>query len=138
LGWFDVARPLVSDYPPGWSEYQRFRDDFIAILDPRFYTPEWLDGEIWSGRLRLFSCADSAIIVAVKPYPTGALELHGMAATGNQRSIVDVLIPQACAWGTAIGCIEASIESRPAWQRVMGRHGWQLSQVKMVKPLTAG
>jgi hypothetical protein len=104
--------------PPGWWEYLRFRERFGAILDPQFYTLEWLDGEIWSGRMRLFSNADSAIIVSLKSYPTGALELHVQAATGNLQSVLD-LIPQFENWARSMGCIVAAVESRPGWGRVM-------------------
>lgn len=65
------------------------------------------------------SCKDAASVFAVKSYPTGALELHGMAAVGNLRSIVTDLIPQAEIIGRELGCIVAVIESRPAWSRVM-------------------
>ncbi|MFD1104579.1 hypothetical protein [Sphingobium olei] len=129
-----MATALVAD-PPGWAEYLRFRGGFLSLLDPRKYTAAWLDGEVWSGRIILFSGADSAILVRVKPYPTGFLSLEGEAATGNLSEIVGHLIPQAIAFGRSIGCGEAVIESRSGWAKVMRKHGWQLHQQRLTLDL---
>lgn len=122
-----MASALV-DVPAFWAEYQRFRDAFVDILDPVFYTPEWLDGEVWSGRMRLFSCEQSAILVSIKSYPTGALELHGQAAVGELETIRSKLIPSSVKWAKDLGCVCTVIESRPGWGKVMKADGFDLYQ----------
>lgn len=102
-----------------WEAYQPFRFGFISILDPRFYTPEWLDGEVYTGTYKLFTTDDAAILVELKVYPTELMEVHGVAATGDMGSIVSVLIPQAEQWGREQGAEFASIASRPGWARVL-------------------
>lgn len=128
----DTVEPSVASHP-GWDEYLRWRDDFAAILDPRFYSLEWLDGEVWSGRIRLFSSAKSAILVMLKAYPTGAIELHGMAATGELNDLLSSTIPQSENWAKGLGAICAVIESRDAWSRVMGEHGYGKYQTAIRK-----
>ena len=122
--------------PPGWDEYLRWRDDFAAILDPRFYTVEWLDGEVWSGRIRLFSGPNSCILASIKPYPTGALELHVMAATGELNEIISSTIVSVETWARSIGCIVAVIESRAGWLKVMKASGYKLHQTAIRKELS--
>lgn len=134
MGRGGMASALV-EVPAFWAEYQRFRDAFVDILDPVFYTPEWLDGEVWSGRMRLFSCEQSAILVSLKPYPTGVVELHGQLATGKLIEIVSTLIPLAAQWAASHGATSAVIESRPGWSKVMASHGYQLEQVSLRKAL---
>ncbi|WP_370309306.1 hypothetical protein [Sphingobium abikonense] len=120
--------------PPGWSDYLRWRAAFAAILDPRFYTIEWLDGEVWSGRIRLFSSEKSAILCALKPYPTGAIVLEGMAAAG-ELSDIKPTIAIAEEWGRSIGCVCAEIASRPGWAKVMREDGYDIHQIAIRKAL---
>ena len=129
-----MATALVT--VPGWDEYLRWRDDFAAILDPRFYTVEWLDGEVWSGRIRLFSGPNSCILASIKPYPTGALELHVMAATGELNELISSTIVSVETWARSIGCIVAVIESRAGWLKVMKASGYKLHQTAIRKELS--
>lgn len=122
--------------PPGWSEYQRFRSGFISILDPELYTESWLDGEVWSGRFRLFSHADSAILVSLKAYPTGVREMHVEAAVGELSQLIGPTILLAENWARSIGCRFARIESREGWSRVMKRKGYLLYQTAIRKELS--
>lgn len=119
----------------GAVTYLAFRDSFVGLLDPRFYTAEWLDQEVASGRIRCLASSDAAILVSVKTYPTGAKELHFMAAAGDVRALVNDLAPQAEAWGRKQGCIVAVIESREGWQRIMKSSGYGLYQVGLRKEL---
>lgn len=105
------------DFP--MMDYLDFRAGFASIIDPRFYTIEWLDQQVWAGFARCWACDDAAIIAEVKTYPTGATEVHGIAATGNLESIVNTLIPLAEEWGRSMGCITASISSRPGWVKAL-------------------
>lgn len=115
--------------------YLHFRDGFASILDPRFYTIEWLDGQIWAGLARVWATSDACILVEVKTYPTGATEIHGLAAVGNMDSIIKQLIPQAEAWGRSIGCVSASIASRSGWVRALKSSGYELHQCEIRKDL---
>ena len=114
--------------------YERFRQDFYGLLDPRFYTPEWLDAQVWCGTFRVFGNDDACILVSLKTYPTGAYELHGEAAAGDLGAITD-LIRRAEDWGRSIGCVSASIASREGWARHLAKDGWQTHQVVLRKEL---
>jgi hypothetical protein len=83
--------------------YQHWRQAFADMLDPRTHTPEWLDGEVTEGRIKCWATPDAAIIAEIKTYPTGARELHGLAAVGHMVTIVGELIPLAEKWGTQDG-----------------------------------
>jgi len=118
---------------PVWDEYMRFRHMFADVLDPDYYPLEWLDGQIWSGKMRLFTTAESAIIVSIKTYPSGLQELVGEVAAGELRDIVSALIPQSIEWAKSLGCRVAEISSRPAWSRIMRNDGWDTYQVTLKK-----
>jgi hypothetical protein len=116
----------------GWP---RWRDAFAAILDARFYTLEWLDGEVAAGRATLIAGDHAAVLIGVRAYPGGAREVHGLAAAGALDEIVAQLIPAAEAWGRANGCIVATIESRPGWARALRNRGYALHQLGLRKEL---
>lgn len=117
------------------DEYLRFRDGFASILDERFYYIEWLDKQFTSGAYTLFTCPDAAAFVEIKTYPTGAREVHGVAATGNLASIVSDIIPRVEAYGREQGCIVFGIESRIGWSRLMKPHGFEHYQTTIRKEL---
>ena len=117
------------------DRYVLWRDGFASILDPRFYTIDWLDGQVWAGFTKVFAADDACIVTEVKIYPTGAREVHGIAAVGSMDSIIDQLIPQAEAWGRSLGCITASIASRPGWIKALKPHGYELHQCEIRKDL---
>lgn len=117
MGREHLERSLVG--PFGWVEYQRWRSIFHDMLDRRFYTPEYLDGEVATGRFVLFASETGAILASIKRYPTGLLEVQGEAATGNLRELSRKLIPAINDWAKSIGCESSQIQSRPGWSRVM-------------------
>jgi hypothetical protein len=117
------------------ARWQHWRPAFLSLVDPRFYTPEWLDAEIASERIRMIEGDRAAILVTIRTYPTGAAEIHGMAAAGDLSEIVDALIPRAEAWGRAIGCVVATIDSREGWARVLKPRGYAVHQVCLRKEL---
>lgn len=125
----------MADAVVDWPEYLRFRDAFAAVLDPRFYTIEWLDGEVACGRMHLLSTAHSAILFSVKKYPTGAKELHGELATGELPEIISALIPLAEKFGKENGCTTAVIQSREGWVSAMRQHGYEVYQTAIRKAL---
>lgn len=118
-----------------YADYQRFRSRFADILDPRFYSIEWLDLQVMTGKFRLFTADDSAILVSVKTYPTGLKELCGEAAVGNLGHIVGKLIPQSISWAQSLGCKSACIESRPGWVKIMKKYGFELHQASTRKAI---
>lgn len=117
-----------------WHDYLKFRDGFASILDERFYPLPWLDAQVWSQLVKLWCCEDAAILVELRTYPSGAKEVHGLAATGNMESIIG-LIPLAEQWGRENGCVVATIESREGWKRALKSYGYVPYQTVIRKEL---
>lgn len=118
-----------------WSRYLQYRDRFAALLDPDYYTIDWLDEQIRRDEFLVFTGSESAILTSIKVYPTGLKELHGQAAVGNLAEIIGSLIPTAEQFGRSIGCAVAVIESREGWGKVMKAHGYDLYQTSLRKVL---
>jgi hypothetical protein len=120
--------------------YARFRPLLAEAVDGRFYTIDYLDWLVRTGRAQFWPslAADgsplAAIVTELRDYP-GCRAIHGLAAAGDLDEIVERLIPAAEAWGRANGCAYAIIESRPGWQRALRKHGYQLHQVAVAKGL---
>lgn len=119
----------------GITEYWRFRDKFAKVLDPRYYPLEWLDVQIATGKMVLFTTSNSAILASIRTYPSGLKELHGELAAGNLETVVSQLIPQAEAYGRLHGCEIAVIQSREGWAKVMKASGYSLHQTSLRKAL---
>ena len=113
--------------------YTMFREDFAGLLDERFYTIEWLDCQVFSGAIRAMGDERAAILYKFERYPTGLLELQGMAAAGDLAVIKDELIPAAEALAKQMGCTSARIESREAWVRLLP--DYQHCQTSIIKEL---
>ena len=114
--------------------YFRHRDEIAALLDPALYTIEWVDLQVASGRVQAIGNDRAVILVEIKEYPAGGLEVHGMAAAGDLDAILP-LIEQAENWGRSLGCVYGSIASREGWARVMAPHGYEVTQVTIRKVL---
>lgn len=121
--------------PDSLGRYLIWRDAFSEVLDPELYPVEWLDEQVASGTFVLFSDEKSAILAAVKRYPTGLLELHGQIAVGELNSLLGSTIPSAENWGRSIGCTRVVIESRRGWSMVMRSSGYEEHQVHIRKAL---
>lgn len=117
-----------------FDDYRRFRDEVANIIDPCLYSLEWVDAQVWSGAFKVFSSTNAIIAVELKTYPTGAIELHGMFAAGDMVEILS-LIERAEDWGRSMGCIYATISSRPGWAKVMKTKGYEVDQVTIRKVL---
>lgn len=113
--------------------YYRFRDELAGLLDERFYTIGWLDCQVINGAIRFLATDDAIILFKFERYPTGLLELQGMAAAGNLESIKDKLIPAAEALARDMGCKSARIDSRAAWVRLLP--DYELYQTSIIKEL---
>lgn len=128
----------MREFPPrAWSEYQARRSEIAQLLDPRCYSIEWLDNELLNSRALAFGSDTAVIVVALRLYPAGASELHGLVAAGDLGGVVD-LIEQAEEWGRAHGLTFACISSRPGWARVLKAKGWQTHQIELRKELRNG
>lgn len=115
-----------------WEEYCRFRAAFAQVIDPAYYPLEWLDGQVFTGKMRLFSTQNSAILTSIKCYPSGLKELHGEIATGELPEIVSVLIPHAEQYAREEGCAVAVISSREGWGKVMRDYDLYQTSIRKV------
>lgn len=120
---------------PDWAGYCGFRAAFAEVMDERYYTLEWLDGQILDGRALFWRTDKAAIIAEIRDYPTGARDIHGLIAAGDLGDIVETLIPMAEAHGRLVGCIAAQIESRPGWVKALAPYGYGLHQSIVRKEL---
>lgn len=117
----------------GFAAYLPWRVAIAEMLDPRRHTIEWLDGQVMTGRASAWTAVDAVIITEIRAYPTGAREVHGLAAAGRMETVRDVLIPAAEEYGRSIGCIGAVIESRPGWKKVLAGSGYEVRQIALGK-----
>lgn len=114
--------------------YLEHRAEFEELLDPERYTIRWLDGEVWSGRIMCWSNRKAAILAKLNTYPTGAFDIHGMAAAGELDAIKE-LIGEAEEWARGAGALAAEIASREGWERALKSEGYQLHQTVLRKEL---
>lgn len=115
------------------TDYLTFRSAFLEVLDPRYYPIEWLDQRVKEGRAIVMRSAHAAIVVELRQYPGGAIDVHGLIAAGDKDEIINDLIPRAEALGRENGCIAGVVESRPGWARALKPHGYEVSQVTVRK-----
>lgn len=130
-----MTAALAVDCGGDWQTYLRFRDEFASVLDPARYTIEWLNGEVWSGRMIVIGNDDACVLCKIETYPTGAMDFHGMLAAGDLETIVEKLIPYALDYGRELGCIGGLIESRAGWVRLLKKSGWNIHQTTLRKVL---
>ena len=118
-----------------WPAYLLRRAEIGALLDPRCYTLEWLDGQVWCGRIKVWHSDDALILAEVRTFPAGAREIHGMMAVGELGGIVG-LIEHAEQWAASEGIEFATIASRPGWARVLKSRGYETYQTDVRKELS--
>lgn len=111
--------------------YLRFRHEFIALA-PELYPAAFIDGEVEGGAWQCLGDDQAAILFTIKNYPSGVLELEGLAAAGDMDSILK-LVREAEQWGREQGCALASIESREGWARMLP--DYRPHQTRIVKEL---
>ena len=122
-------------YPPQhWAAYSSRRAEIEPLLDARCYTIDWLDVQILNDAARVFASDNAVIVVTLKQYPAGAVELHGLVAAGELAAIL-LLIDEAEEWARAGGVTFASIASREGWGRVLKNRGYRLYQSELRKDL---
>ncbi len=120
---------------PDWAGYLKFRSQFGEVIDERYHTLGWLDGQILNGEFQVFRTDDAALVVELRDYPTGAKDVHVIIAAGDVAQIVNDLRPIAEQWGREQGCIAAIVESRPGWARHLKPHGYETHQLTVRKEL---
>lgn len=120
---------------PDWTGYQKFRGQFLEVLDERYFPIEWLDERLLEGRALFISSANAAIVIEKRTFPGGASDVHGLIAAGDMREIIEILIPQAEEWGARNGCIAGVIESREGWAKALKSSGYHVHQVALRKEL---
>lgn len=120
---------------PDWSGYVSFRDAFRQAIDERYFPLDWLDGRILDGRALFMRSEHAAIVVELRQYPGGAMDVHGLIAAGDKDEIVGDLIPRAEAWGRENACLAGVVESRPGWARALKPSGYEVSQITVRKEL---
>ena len=119
-----------------WNAYLRWRPAFAAAMDPRLHTPEWLDGRILAGAAQFWPSERAAAVTEVRPYPTGAYDVHGLLAAGDADAVRDAIVPEVERWARAIGAIGLVIESRPGWARTLRGAGFAPHQLAIRKDLS--
>lgn len=114
--------------------YQDFRPEFEAMLEPDKWPITWLDKQIALGEATAFCTDDACIIAALRQFPGGAVEVHGLCACGD-LSAIKALIVQAEGWGMDNGATIATIASRRGWVRELASNGYVEAQVFIEKGL---
>jgi len=120
------------------NEYHHWRSAFGEALDPRYYSLEWLDWMVASGRAMIFFATDCALIAELRYYPTGARDVLVICTAGSPKATIEKLAPMLETWGRAEGCIAIMGESRQAWTRLLKAVGWEQYKTGMRKDLTDG
>jgi len=113
--------------------YLRFREDFASVLDPRTHTIEWLDGQIWAGRVKVWGDDRACLLTEIRYFPVGSFDVHVMIAAGSRKVLVDEVILEVEAWARQVGALFVSIASREAWARIMAPQGYESWQHEIRK-----
>lgn len=121
--------PRVID----WAMFKHWLPTFATVMDPRMYTPQWLVGEVWSGRVRFWGNDRAALATELRNYPTGVHDLHFLVAAGDLDEVISTLRPAAERWARDLGCIGAVVESREGWAKALKAEGYRPFQLKVRK-----
>ena len=121
---------------PDWVGYLRFRPAFGEVIDPRYYTLDWLDEQILQCKAQFWRTDNAALVTEFKAYPAGAVDIHVVIAAGDMREIIEVLAPLAEDMGRANGCIAATVESRAGWAKALKPYGYEAFQTVVRKELS--
>lgn len=123
---------------PDWAGYLEFRQAFSQVADPRYYPMQWLDERILEGRAQFIRSNNAAMIIELRQFPGGAVDVHCLIAAGDKDEIINELAPVAEAWGQESGAVAAVVESRPGWAKALKPHGYEVSQVSVRKEFVLG
>lgn len=118
-----------------WAGYCLFRPAFLQVMDERYHTLPWLDAQILEGKVQFWRSENAALLTEIKPYPTGARDIHVVISVGDLREIIGILRPLAEQYGRDNGCIGATVESRAGWARALKPYGYEAHQLTVRKEL---
>jgi len=118
-----------------WAGYLLWRPAFLEAIDQKLYPARWLDGIVASEAVQLWRSDNAAALTEIRPYPSGAADLHGLVAAGDIGEVRDILVPQAETWARLIGCAGFVIESRPGWAKLLKSQGFETRQLMVRKEL---
>lgn len=124
---------VKTSWPDTAENYWRFRDAFAGVLDPRTHTIEWLDAQVWSGAFKVWCDGGSCVLTSIRPFPTGAFEVHIQIVTGDVETLTAKILPRIEEWAADIGALMVSAASRKAWARIMEPLGYETWQVELRK-----
>ena len=116
--------------------YADWRGRFLEAVDEDLHPADWIDAMVATGKWRFWESDKAAILAELNTYPSGVKEVHGIVAAGDLDAI-KALIPMAERWGRAGGATRATIQSSPAWSRLMADSGYRVEQVIIAKELAA-
>lgn len=117
------------------TSYLTHREAIREAIDETLYPIEWLDEQVRSGKYRVIGTETACIVVGLKTYPSGVMDIEGIVAAGDLTEIVERLIPAAERLGKSLGCRGALVESRPGWSRSLKAYGYKLEQQRLRKGL---
>lgn len=115
--------------------FMRWLPAFADVMDHRYYSPQWLAGEVWSGRARFFEGEGCALVAEIKIYPAGGRDVHFLVAAGDLDELIEALRLDVEAWGREMNCIASVVESREGWARALKPHGYEPHQLAVRKEL---
>lgn len=116
------------------AQFARFRgliDEALAVDAEA--TADILLDEILAGRAQLWPSDHAFVVTQCKLTPLGGV-IHAWMGGGILDEMV-ALRPGIEAWGRSMGCVYATIDSRPAWDRLYGRFGYERSDGVLRKRL---
>lgn len=113
--------------------YQRFRPQIAALLDPQFHSIEQVDEAVASGEALGWFSDKSALIGFIEDYEAGAKVFRAMWAAGSLKDIANNIRPQVEEFARANGCTSILAQGRGGWVRVLQEHGFRPSHVVVRK-----
>lgn len=106
------------------AQFERHRPAIEAALAVDAEAdPDTLLADILAGRAQLWPGEGAFIVTQCVLTPAGGL-IHAWIGGGILAEMM-AMRPGIEAWGRAMGCAEATIESRPGWDRLYGRFGYE-------------
>ena len=116
------------------SEFERCRAWIDAALSiDGEATPDEVLSEILAGRAQLWPGEDACVVTQCVLGPAGA-SIHAWAGGGTLAGMV-ALRPGIEAWGRSMGATWATIDGRPAWDRLYGPFGYERAEGVLRKRL---
>lgn len=121
------------------EDWARCRDWIKAAVEENgFYTIEWVEAEIESGHLTVWTGEQGIALTEFIQYPMGkALNIFAAAGAPNAslRELLDKVEPQIAAFAKAAGCRWVLGYGRPGFQRECKSMGYRPKWIVIAKEL---